>query len=314
MNTLRRPRLSVVLLIAAIAMGGALVSCGRQRQPEQSEAARARKFCGPDGQLRTTQPIQTHRTYCVLVSSLPEQVTPRTPLRLAYTIIDDRGQSLRRFATVHEKQMHLIAVRGDLQQFQHLHPAFNEASGEFTLEDLSFPTVGPYRLFADFTPVEGQIGPAGEPLGVTIPFDVAVEDTSSFRGQPLGEADLQEHVAGYSIEVRAPQTLVAGNEVTLNFRIERDGKLVKDLEPYLGALGHAVVLREGDLQFLHAHPVEQSASSQIGEITFAVHFPMAGRYKAFVQLQHRGEVLTAAFVLPPVEAGAQSMPQSHTGH
>jgi hypothetical protein len=84
----------------------------------------------------------------------------------------------------------------------------------------------------------------------------------------------------------------------LVFRITRKGQVVLDLEPYLGALGHLVVLREGDLAYLHVHPVDVSGtadSASGGRITFHARFPSMGRYRLFLQLVHEGLVHTADF-------------------
>lgn len=312
MNIFRRSRLSIVLLVAALAVGGFLASCGRQREAAQNDAASARKYCGPDGQLSATQSVQSHRSYCVLVRSLPEPVAPGTPLRLVYSIIDDRGQTLRHFATVHEKQMHLIVVRRDLQEFQHVHPAFNEASGEFTLEGLSFPTVGPYRLFADFTPASAMLGPNGQPLPVTVPFDVEAGDTSRYRGQALPPSADVTVAGAYEVSLSRPDILRSGDSARLVFTVRRDGAPVADLEPYLGANGHAVVLREGDLAFIHSHALEDRIALQAGQLPFMVDFIEPGQYRIFVQFQHKGNVHTAAFTLPTVIRGKDS--QSSGGH
>jgi hypothetical protein len=69
---------------------------------------------------------------------------------------------------------------------------------------------------------------------------------------------------------------------------------VSDLQPYLGADGHLVALREGDLAFLHVHPEEGSAP---GEIRFAAEFPSAGRYRLFLQFRHSETVRTVAHTI-----------------
>ena len=79
---------------------------------------------------------------------------------------------------------------------------------------------------------------------------------------------------------------------------------VKDLETYLGALGHAVVLREGTLDFIHAHPVEDAAKPQNGKVNFMVYFPEAGKYKVFTQFQRAGKVITIEFVVTVAEGAA----------
>lgn len=61
-------------------------------------------------------------------------------------------------------------------------------------------------------------------------------------------------------------------------------------EPYLGAGGHLVALREGDLAFLHVHPTENGDSAG-----FAATFPTTGRYRLFLQFKHDGHVRTVAF-------------------
>ena len=82
-----------------------------------------------------------------------------------------------------------------------------------------------------------------------------------------------------------------GAEAELRFTITKDGEPVAT-ESYLGAGGHLVALREGDLAFLHVHPTDEAGSSEIG---FAATFPTEGRYRLFLQFQHDGEVQTVAF-------------------
>ena len=79
----------------------------------------------------------------------------------------------------------------------------------------------------------------------------------------------------------------AGREVGLDFSVTRDGRAV-ETEPYLGARGHLVALREGDLAFLHVHPDEDA-------LAFMAEFPSAGRYRLYLQFKHEGRVHTAAF-------------------
>jgi oxalate decarboxylase/phosphoglucose isomerase-like protein (cupin superfamily) len=73
--------------------------------------------------------------------------------------------------------------------------------------------------------------------------------------------------------------------------VSRAGRPVADIEPYLGAGGHLVALREGDLAFLHVHPEEAHTP---GRIAFEATFPSAGRYRLFLQFQHDGRVRTVA--------------------
>jgi hypothetical protein len=111
------------------------------------------------------------------------------------------------------------------------------------------------------------------------------------RYRPASRAD------DYEVALDAG-AVAAGTEAMLVFRITRGGQVVLDLEPYLGALGHLVVLREGDLAYLHVHPVDASGSADSASgsrITFHARFPSMGRYRLFLQFAHEGLVHTADF-------------------
>ena len=93
----------------------------------------------------------------------------------------------------------------------------------------------------------------------------------------------------------------------------RAGEPVADLQEYLGARGHVVVLREGTLDFIHAHPLEGAAASE--RVDFAVTFPREGTYKLFSQFQHDDRVLTSGFVASVAPgAGTDTMDHSMMGH
>src|SRR5918996_5677173 len=96
---------------------------------------------------------QSHRSYEIEVIEKPttNQITLNEPTTIKYRVKDDEGNVVTDFAIAHEKIMHFIVVRKDLTQFQHLHPDFNQETGEFSVA-VTFSTTGPYRFFADFTP------------------------------------------------------------------------------------------------------------------------------------------------------------------
>ena len=86
----------------------------------------------------------------------------------------------------------------------------------------------------------------------------------------------------------------------LTVRLTRDGLPVTLLEPYLGAYGHLVALREGDLAYLHVHPHgEEPETGQTSgpEVAFEVTAPTPGRYLLYLDFQVDGQVHTAPFVL-----------------
>ncbi|MEU3499194.1 hypothetical protein ABZ747_37630 [Kitasatospora cineracea] len=94
--------------------------------------------------------------------------------------------------------------------------------------------------------------------------------------------------------------LAPGRPGRLAFTVTEDGRPVTDLDPYLAAYGHLVVLRAGDLGYLHVHPDGEpgdGATAPGPEIDFTATAPSPGDYRLFLDFQHRGTVHTAAFTL-----------------
>lgn len=200
---------------------------------------------------------------------------------LEFRILDSDGRPVRGFDEQHERTMHLMVARRDLSHYQHLHPTM-EADGTWTAH-LTLPGPGDYRVFADFS-ARGEALTLGEDL--VIPGD--------HEPVPLPEPAGTAQTDGYEVALETGDT--PGGESPLVFRVSREGQPVRDLEPYLGALGHLVALREGDLAFLHVHP-EDRAGTAGPEIAFRVAFPSEGRYRLFLQFSHAGSVRTAAFTV-----------------
>jgi hypothetical protein len=194
--------------------------------------------------------------------------------RLRFRIVNEKGATVRDFDLEHARRMHLIVVRRDLSGFQHLHPEQTK-NGGWTVP-LRLAGAGSHRVFADFSS-------GGEPY--TLGTDLQREGRFVPRELPHPASTARTDTG---LEVRLEQ---ARGEV--RFTVFDDGRRVKDLEPYLGARGHLVALREGDLAFLHVHP--ESEASEGSDIRFAVEYPSEGRYRLFLQFKLDGRVHTAAF-------------------
>jgi hypothetical protein len=195
------------------------------------------------------------------------------PFELAFRIVDRDGQTVRDFDVEHTRRMHLIVVRRDMTGFQHLHPK-QSADGTWSVP-VTVSDAGSYRVFADFS-VNGRPH--------TLADDVTVDGTVRSRDLPAPVQSVDVDGLRVSLTEGAGR---AGAESELGFTVTRDGKPVA-VEDYLGAKGHLVALREGDLAFLHVHPDENS-------LRFGATFPTAGTYRLFLQFQTEGRVHTAAF-------------------
>jgi len=204
------------------------------------------------------------------------------PKRFSFRIVDDRGRVIRdEYELESERELHLVVVRRDTAIYEHVHPSRGE-DGTWSV-DLALREPGAYRAFADFQ-IDGKKRALATDLFVG----------GDFQPNPLPEPKLVGEVDGYSVRVNSSQPLQAGQERTLTFLIRRAGKQVVDLQRYLGARGHLVALREGDLGYLHVHPTEGVGGNAVA---FEATFPTAGRYRLFFQFKIGGDVRTVAYTL-----------------
>ena|SRR5690349_17996368 len=178
--------------------------------------------------------------------------------------------------------MHLIVVRRDGAGFRHLHPEM-DASGTWSVP-VGFGEAGVYRAFADFS-VDGEQH--------TLAGDLFVSG-GEFESRPFPAPRAVEAADGYEVRLRSGDP-VAGDPTALTFSVSENGNPVGDLQSYLGAKGHLVALREGDLAFLHVHPEESEGAAD--EIVFEATFPTAGRYRVYLQFRHQSAVHTAEFTV-----------------
>jgi hypothetical protein len=205
---------------------------------------------------------------------------------VSFRVLDAAGRPVTAFDVSHDEDLHLVAVRRDLDGFQHVHPVLG-ADGVWTIPlDL---TAGSWRLFADFVPsADGE----NHILGTDLAVAGAVEPA------PLPAPAATAEVDGYTVVLTG--TLEAGAETDLQLSVSRDGVPVTDLQPYLGAYGHLVVLRAGDLGYLHVHPLGEPGDPAVASgphVEFATTAPSAGTYRLFLDFKHGSVVRTAAFTV-----------------
>lgn len=222
------------------------------------------------------------------------------PEDFRFRILDPDGAPVTTFTSTHDKPLHLILVRRDLTGFQHLHPELG-TDGTWRIL-LDFPTGGDYRAFAEFAP-------DGRSETITLGTDVAV--AGAYIPAALPAPSRTVTVDGYTI--RLDGDLVPGRTNELTLTVSEAGRPVTDLQPYLAAYGHLVMLRDGDLAYLHVHPDGQPGDgrTQPGpQITFFATVPSTGDYGLFLNFQHEGVVHTAGFTAT-VTATATGQPHDH---
>ncbi|MFF2288652.1 hypothetical protein [Peribacillus butanolivorans] len=196
------------------------------------------------------------------------------------------GKPIKDFEVEHEKLMHLIVVSKDLSYFDHIHPEY-KGNGLFTVTP-NFPSGGEYKIYADFTPKEGS---------KTVKSNVVTVAGNKAKTTPLTEdKELTKVVDGKEVTLKFDH-LMTGMDLTMTFTIN-DAKTkqpIKNLQPYLGAVGHVVAISGDTETYLHVHPMDEKATGPNAK--FMTSFPKSGLYKIWGQFQQNGKVFTVPFTI-----------------
>jgi len=211
-----------------------------------------------------------------------------------FRIVDEDGNTVRHFELNHERELHLIAVSRNMIDYAHVHPARDEL-GVWSVDLPALPS-GSYRVLADFRATGAE--------AVTLGADLAVAGTP--RTMRLPEPASTTRVGDYEIAIAGKAAIGASD---LSFDIRRNGDHVTT-ESYLGAAGHLVGIRSGDMAYLHVHPNGGNRDAD-GAIRFTAEFPTAGVYRLFMDFSHEGVVHTAAFT---VDVRTSASPGASTSH
>ncbi|TMR25591.1 hypothetical protein ETD86_00190 [Nonomuraea turkmeniaca] len=261
----------------AVALARALAE-GRADEPGDAHG-------GHGGHGSTTQQTRSNTPGGLQVSqggyTLKRLTTPVTgqPMDFRFTVIGPDFKPVTDYEIEHDKKMHFIVVSRDLTSFQHVHPEM-APDGTWSVK-LTLPKAGAYRAFADFVPSDGE----------KLTLGVDLQAAGDFQPEPLPHVSRTATVDDYTVNLAG--NLVPGQPSKLTLTVNKGGEPVTDLQPYLGAYGHLVALRAGDLAYLHVHPEDGKKAGP--EIVFYAEVPSTGDYRLFLDFQHDGKVRTASF-------------------
>jgi hypothetical protein len=214
------------------------------------------------------------------------------------------GAPVTQFAEVHDRLFHFFIVSRDMKQFFHEHPAI-EKDGSFTLEHV-LPAPGQYMLFSDFMPV------GGGPQMIARPLTTAGFDGDIVSSMPDLKPDaVSKTINGVTVNLNIDQAKLVAYEETdipIHFVDEKTGEPVKDLQRYLGAWGHAMMLSEDMTEHVHAHPEEMLEGTTVTEgggpdLVFHALFPRPGHYRIWLQFQRNNILSTIPFTVRVLRAG-----------
>ncbi len=197
--------------------------------------------------------------------------------KLTITMKDKSGNPVTDLEVNHEKLVHLIIVDEHLERYEHLHPKEIAPS---TFEVSHQLSDGTYRAFVD-------IKSASLKYNVTpISFAIGNESKQDHKHASLQvDKQLVQTIDGQKVTLKTTD-LVINQPVTLSFNVHE-----ATLEPYLGAMGHVVILDEKAEQYLHVHPLKED------ETIFETEFSQPGIYKIWAEFQQNGKVMVYSFVI-----------------
>jgi hypothetical protein len=210
--------------------------------------------------------------------------------RLTITVRDPAsGQPVSAFTTIHERLLHLFIIDRRLEYFRHVHP---QPAGAGTFELTQALPPGEYVLIADFLPQGGRAQMLQRAIvtpGYHGPLFPAAPALTPETSADRVESGVRVHFEAGALRV--------GKEARLQFTLSdaATGAPLSDLEPFLGAPAHLLMVNADLTEADHVHPEEPATSGP--SISFQPLMPAAGVYKLWLQFQRRGVVVTTAFVV-----------------
>jgi hypothetical protein len=229
------------------------------------------------------------------------------------------GALIRRFERVHDRPYHLFVIGQDMEHFEHIHPE-QQPDGAWSI-DVTLPKAGYYRVLSDFVPGGGAAQLLARPL-VTAGYEGDLIAGSA--GLVVDTQHTKSRDGMTATLTFDPPVFVAGLYGHLNFRLTdtASGRPITDLQPYLGAFGHTLIMSEDGVSYVHAHPLNIVDVPDDGglpvflippgadvehlrggpDVTFDGLIPKPGRYRAWTQFRRNDRISTYPFTFEAVAA------------
>jgi hypothetical protein len=239
--------------------------------------------------------------YQLAFATMPKRPQTGAKMRLRLQVLHpETGARVRDFVLNHEKLFHLFLISQDMEEYQHLHPQL-ERDGSFMIET-TLTRAGQYHLHADFFPVGGTLQVLHHKFLTANNRNLA----TSAPAQLTPDVVMVKTVQGTRIELKPSGAFTVGKLIPLRFHLTdvATGQAVRDLEPYLGAWGHTLILNADQSEYLHSHPTEMLPDNTDGKtvrggpiVEFQALFPAPGMYRIWTQFQRVGQVFTVSFTV-----------------
>jgi hypothetical protein len=234
-------------------------------------------------------------------------VTPGKPTTVTFHIVLPSGKTLTRFRTGAGPHtgIHLIIVRDDLAVIIHRHPKI-QPDGTVR-QTVVFPEPGRYHVLVDIYPV---IPETPQFTNFQLTGSATVRGTE--RPITLPPYHQQVKVGGYTVRFVKTPRISALTPALTTIRITGANGKSPALEPWFGALAHAIFFRKGTLAYFHTHICAPNApncgslagsaaptghGTASGVLHVGILLPQSGTWRLFLQFQVDHRILTAPFTL-----------------
>ncbi len=200
---------------------------------------------------------------------------------LKFNLYDEQGKELTPdyLQTHNEHKVHFVLVSANFKDYLHLYPEYRNGVWNVSA---NMPSVGTYYAYVDIVPVKGS--------PVVLRSDLVVRDPSTENiAYPGLNPDMVAVTDGIQSKLTVEPAMV-GVESKLSFSLSSAGKPADTIKPYLGSLGHVVVMHQGEADsYVHVSPLMVQDETK-GIVDFAATFEKKGRYTAFAEFNVGGKV------------------------
>jgi hypothetical protein len=259
------------------------------------------------------------RDYRLDVRTVPAVVRPGQKASLFFRILrPGTNEVVKKFESVHERQYHLFVISQDMEYFEHIHPRELD-DGTWTI-DVTLPKAGYYKVLSDFLPSGGASQFIAHPL-ITAGY---VGDLISDSAHLTPDVTLMKIDGDITATLtRDPEQFSVGlyGHLTFHLTDTTTGKPITDLQTYLGAFGHTLIMSEDMAEYVHSHPLDIIAKPDDDggppvfvippgadletlrggpDVTFEGLMPKPGRYRAWTQFRRHDRIHTFAFTFDVV--------------
>src|SRR3989344_729824 len=249
---------------------------------------------------------QNAERFSIAMETIPDGVSVGEVVDLQFSFWDREADAPPVLLVDRERIVHVVIVGKDFNEFLHIHPedvgpvtADMLEKGLFTVR-FAPPKGGEYIVAVDAKTMAGHIAQQFKLFVSGAPVMIS----------PMADFSRQGVFGSYDVLLSAPAEVNVGEDVMLSYTIQKNGKPITDLTPYLGAPMHLAVVHNSFKDFFHTHAqITDSDASHGGDhdihgvlpesfgpgLEARMAFSQKGLYHIFGELSRGGEKILTHF-------------------